>query len=119
VPVKTDVRRLIQSQLQNFKRRLYLSLKDLMNLFTALKIDTVLLSTNPATWSSCAAFVDAKQKVVNMTAVQYMLSSLQETSTMLSVLTQDEAQQLLMFQIVEYHRRRRLPNPLNKNYIAL
>src|SRR6218665_425205 len=54
-PMKMMSEGLIQSQLQNFKRKLclILSLKIKINLFTDLKIDPTFLIDDPSTWPAC------------------------------------------------------------------
>ena len=41
-----------------------------MNLFTVLKIGPRFRTDNTATWPSCPAYVDAKQKVVSMKVIE-------------------------------------------------
>ena len=63
-PMKTDLRRVDSKLVVHFQEK---NLSDfitqrLMNLFTALKIDPIFLTFNPATWVFCPAYLTAKQK---------------------------------------------------------
>ena len=88
-----------------------------MNLFTALKIDPTFLKDDPATWPSCPAYVDAKQKVASMKVINDCTERAVKLATDFNnALTHDEAHRQLVFQIVEYHRQL-MTIPLKKNYI--
>ena len=68
---KTDLRRVDPKSITEFQAK---TLSDFvtersMNLFTALKIDLKFSSDDPATWVSCLAYLDAKQKVASMKVI--------------------------------------------------
>ena len=70
-PIKTHVRRVDPKSIAEFQAK---TLSDFVtersvNLFTALKIHPDFLAVGPATWPSCPAYVNAKQKIANMKVI--------------------------------------------------
>ena len=119
-PMKTDVRRVDPKSIAEFQTN---TLSDFvtersMNLFTALKIDPTFLVDDPATWPSCPAYIDAKQKVVSMKVINDSAErAVNLTTDFNNALSHGKAHRQLIFQIVEYHRQL-MTIPLKKNYGA-
>ena len=89
-----------------------------MNLFTALKIDPIFHNFNPAAWVFCPAFLTAKQKITSMRVTNDCTEHAVKLATDFNnVLTLDEAEQQLIFQIVKYHRNLMII-PLKRNFKA-
>src|SRR6218665_1266618 len=103
-PMKMMSEGLIQSQLQNFKRKLclILSLKIKINLFIDLKIDPTFLIDDPSTWPACPTYIDAKLKIfqaqMSSMTVQNVLLKLETGFN--SALSHDEVHRKGVFQIV-------------------
>src|SRR2546425_162691 len=118
--MKTDLRRVDSKSIAEFQSK---TLSDFVtersvNLFTALEIDPTFLIDDPATWSSCPAYIDAKKKVASMKVINDCAERAVKLATDFNnALTNDEAQRQLVFQIVEYHRQL-MTIPLKKNYRA-
>jgi hypothetical protein len=119
-PMKTDLRRVDSKLVDNFQVK---TLSDFvtqrsMNLFTALKIEPIFLTYNPAAWIFCPVYLTAKQKIASMRVTNDCAERAVKLATDFNnVLTLDEAERQLIFQIVDYHRKL-MTIPLKKNFKA-
>src|ERR1043165_5035467 len=70
-PMKTNVRRVHLKSVEELQAKTLSEFvtERSMNLFMALEIDPDFLAVDHATWPSCSAYVNAKQKVVSMKAI--------------------------------------------------
>ena len=70
-PMKTNVRRVDPKSIEEFQAKTSsdFGTERSMNLFTAFKIDPDFLAVDHVTWPSCPAYVNAKQKVASMKAI--------------------------------------------------
>jgi hypothetical protein len=115
---KTDLRRLDPKSLRSFQTK---TLADFvtersLNLFIAMKIDPDCLAGNPSSWADCPAYIHAKETIMAMKVVNDCAERAVKLATDFSVsLTHDETQRQLIFQVVEYHRKR-MSLPQKRNY---
>jgi hypothetical protein len=77
-----------------------------MNLFEALKLSRVFLDSDPEQWPGHADFEEAREtvqalKVVNDSAER----AVKLASDFNEVLTRDEDERQIIYQVVEYHRK--------------
>ena len=87
-----------------------------MHLFTALELSRDFLSLDPKTWKSREDYRHARDTVASL----HVVNDCAERSVKLAtdfnlVLTQDEEQRQLIFQVIEHHRKQ-IPAPLKKNF---
>ena len=89
-----------------------------LNLFTALKIDRSFLSTDPDEWAEATEYLNVRRTVSAVRCVNDCAERAVKLATDFNqVLTNDESQRQLVFQLVEYHRKH-INEPLKKNYIT-
>ena len=89
-----------------------------LNLFTAMRIDPTFLTADPSTWLECPDYISAKQKITSLRVINDCAERAVKLATDFNnVLTHDEIQRQLVFQIVEHHRKV-MALPLKKNYMA-
>ena len=89
-----------------------------LNLFTAMRIDPAFLSGDPLTWLECPEYISAKQKITSLRVINDCAERAVKLATDFNnILTHDESERQLVFQIVEHHRQL-MTLPLKKNYKA-
>lgn len=89
-----------------------------LNLFTAMRIDPAFLTGHPSTWLECPDYISAKQKITSLRVINDCAERAVKLATDFNnILTHDESQRQLVFQIVEHHRQL-MALPLKKNYKA-
>jgi len=117
-PERNDLRRLDPKTVQFFQATTLSDFvtKQSLNLFTALKLSSDFLSTDPGTWDNRDDYKQAKETVGALRVVNDCAERAVKLATDFnSVLTHDEEQRQLIFQVVE-HYRKLLPVPLKKCY---
>lgn len=114
---KKDLRRLDGTKIKTFMNK---TLSDFAssrsyNLFSALKVTCDFLDTNPQTWDSRADYMHAKEKVSAIKVVNDCAERAVKLATDYNtILTHDEDQRQLIFQVVEHHRQLfKLPHKKN------
>ena len=69
-----------------------------MNLLIALKIDSIFLTYNPATWGFCLVYLNVKHKTASMRVTNdYADRAIKLSTYFNNVLTLDEAEQKFIF----------------------
>jgi hypothetical protein len=117
---KKDLRKVNCKTIQSFQEK---QLHDFvtrrsLNLFTALKIDTIFLQEDPAGWNEhCASYVDGRSKVTALLLINDCAErAVKLASDFNMTLTKDESQQQLVFQVIEHHRQM-IMEPQKKHYL--
>jgi len=118
--MQDDLRRVDPKTISTFRTK---TLSDFvtersLNLFTAMRIDPAFLSEDTSTWPDCPDYIIAKQKITSLRVINDCAERAVKLATDFSnILTHDESQRQLVFQIVEHHRQL-MAQPLKKNYKA-
>ena len=115
---KSDLRRVDPKTVKCFQKTTLseFTTKRSLNLFTALKLNKDFLSADPEIWDSREDFNVEKKKVAALRVVNDCAERSVKLATDFNlVLTHDEEQRQLIFQVVEHHRKQ-MALPLKKNF---
>lgn len=113
-----DLRRVDSGSVKSFngKKLSHFATKRSLNLFTALQLKHTFLKSDPETWAEQQDYQKAKEVVSNVRVVNDCAERAVKLATDFNaVLTKDEDQRQLIFQLVEHHRGL-VMEPLKKNF---
>ena len=83
-----------------------------------MRIDPTFLTADPSTWLECPDYISVKQKITSLRVINDCAKRAVKLATDFNnILTHDEAQRQLVFQIVKHHQQL-MALPLKKNYMA-